>query len=294
MAVGCGTPSLCWLLALFWLPAHPQAPAANKPAGGASKKKLPANPAGKTVKKATKSLIFQKTPRNFRIGCCIQPRRELTRFVKWPKYILLQRQRRVLMQRLKVPPAINQFTSTLDKNQTRQLLRLLAKYKPETRCEKKARLIAEGEKQCGGSQATSKKPVMLKFGLNHVTDLIEIKKAKLVVIAHDVTPIDLVCWLPALCRKKDVPYCIVKGKSRLGQLVHKKACAVVAIDSVRKEDQAELEAQCKNYRLMFNDNTELRRRWGGGQLGIKSRHAQEKKQKIIDAELRKKAGLQIA
>ena len=96
-------------------------------------------------------------------------------------------------------------------------------------------MIEEGEKQSAGAQATSKKPVMLKFGLNHVTDLIEIKKAKLVVIAHDVVPIDLVCWLPALCRKKDVPYCIVKGKARLGQLVHKKACAVIAVDSVRKE-----------------------------------------------------------
>ena len=60
------------------------------------------------------------------------------------------------------------------------------------------------------------------------------------------------------------------------------------------QDQAELEAQCKNYRAMFNDNGDLRRRWGGGQLGIKSQHAQEKKQKLIDAELRKKAGLQIA
>lgn len=270
------------------------APAAKKAAPGASKKKLPANPAGKNVKKTTKSLVFQKTPRNFRIGCDIQPRRELTRFVKWPKYVLLQRQRRVLMQRLKVPPAINQFTHTLDKNQTGQLMRLLAKYKPETRGEKKARLIAEGEKQSAGAQATSKKPVMLKFGLNHVTDLIEIKKAKLVIIAHDVVPIDLVCWLPALCRKKDIPYCIVKGKARLGQLVHKKTCSVIAVDAVRKEDQAELEAQCKNYRAMFNDNADLRRRWGGGQLGIKSQHAQEKKQKLIDAELRKKAGLQIA
>lgn len=269
------------------------APAANKAAAGTARKKPPANPAGKAVKKTAKSLLFQKTPRNFRIGCNIQPRRELTRFVKWPKYVLLQRQRRVLMQRLKVPPAINQFTHTLDKNQTGQLMRLLSKYKPETRGEKKARLIAEGERQAGGAQANSKKPIMLKYGLNHITDLIEIKKAKLVIIAHDVVPIDLVCWLPALCRKKDVPYCIVKGKARLGQLVHKKTCAVVAVDAVRKEDQPELEAHCKNYHAMFNDNAEIRRRWGGGQLGIKSQHAQEKKQKLIDAELRKKAGLQI-
>ena len=36
------------------------------------------------------------------------------------------------------------------------------------------------------------------------------------VIAHDVDPIELVVWLPALCRKMEIPYCIVKGKARLG------------------------------------------------------------------------------
>lgn len=41
-------------------------------------------------------------------------------------------------------------------------------------------------------------------------------KAQLVVIAHDVDPIELVVWLPALCRKMEIPYCIVKGKARLG------------------------------------------------------------------------------
>ena len=35
-----------------------------------------------------------------------------------------------------------------------------------------------------------------------MTTLVENKMAKLVVIAHDVDPIELVCWLPALCRKK--------------------------------------------------------------------------------------------
>lgn len=57
---------------------------------------------------------------------------------------------------------------------------------------------------------------MLKFGINHVTSLIEEKKAKLVLIAHDVNPVELIVWLPALCRKMNVPYCIVKGKARLG------------------------------------------------------------------------------
>jgi hypothetical protein len=39
------------------------------------------------------------------------PKRDLRRFVKWPKYVRLQRQRRVLSMRLKVPPVLNQFVT---------------------------------------------------------------------------------------------------------------------------------------------------------------------------------------
>merc|ERR1712057_38086 len=85
-----------------------------------------------------------------------------------------------------------------------------------------------------GKEVESKKPLMLKYGLNHVTSLIESKQAKLVVIPHDVDPLELVIWLPALCRKKEVPYCFVKGKSRLGQLVHKKTASVVAVTAVKR------------------------------------------------------------
>lgn len=132
---------------------------------------------------------------------------------------------------------------------------------------------------------------MIKYGLNHVTDLIELKKARLVAIAHDVDPIELVCWLPALCRKKDIPYCIVKGKSRLGQLVHKKTASCVVIENVRKEDQLDFDNLVKTFRAEFNDNVEIRRRWGGGILGIKSRRVQEKKEKALAREQAKKLGL---
>merc|ERR1712003_283183 len=92
-----------------------------------------------------------------------------------------------------------------------------------------------------GQEVKTKKPTVIKYGLNHVTTLIENKSAKLVVIAHDVDPIELVCWMPALCRKKDVPYCIIKGKGRLGQLVHKKAASCVALTAVRQEDKGDLD-----------------------------------------------------
>jgi hypothetical protein len=67
-------------------------------------------------RKKTKNPLFVKRPRNFGIGQDIQPRRDLTRFVKWPKYIRLQRQKAILLQRLKVPPSLNQFNKTLDKH----------------------------------------------------------------------------------------------------------------------------------------------------------------------------------
>jgi large subunit ribosomal protein L7Ae len=54
----------------------------------------------------------------------------------------LQRQKVILHQRLKVPPAIAQFSHTLDKNTATQLFKLLNKYRPESKQEKKSRLEA--------------------------------------------------------------------------------------------------------------------------------------------------------
>merc|ERR1719502_932556 len=197
--------------------------------------------------------------------------------------------------RLKVPPAINQFNCAIDKNQAAHVLKLCKKYMPETREAKKARLMELAEqKKAGGDAKSGKKPQVLKYGLNHVTTLVENKTAKLVVIAHDVDPIEMVCWLPALCRKKEVPYCIIKGKGRLGQLVHKKAASCIAIQTVRKEDQHDLETLAKNFSAQFNDNAEVRRRWGGGIMGIKSQHVTARRERAIEIERNKKLGLQIA
>ncbi|RLN33252.1 hypothetical protein C2845_PM03G35130 [Panicum miliaceum] len=60
--------------------------------------------------------LFEKRPKQFGIGGALPPKKDLHRFVKWPKVVRIQRQRRILKQRLKVPPALNQFTGTLDKN----------------------------------------------------------------------------------------------------------------------------------------------------------------------------------
>lgn len=44
--------------------------------------------------------------------------------------------------------------------------------------------------------------------------------------------LQVVLFLPALCRKMGVPYCIIKGKARLGRLVRRKTCTTVALTQV--------------------------------------------------------------
>jgi len=125
----------------------------------------------------------------------------------------------------------------------------------------------------------------VKYGINHVTSLVESKAAKLLVIAHDVEPIELVVWLPALARRMGVPYCIVKGKARLGQVVHKKTATALVVTSVRKEDQNNLAALAKSIQETYNDRyDDLRKLWGEGQLGKKSQAKLRKKNKLAKAE----------
>merc|ERR1712072_1329853 len=134
------------------------------------------------------------------------------------------------MGRLKVPPMINQFSQCLDRQTAAAFFKLAEKYRPENRSEKKARLLARAEaKAAGGADAPEKRGNVLSVGVNRVTTQVEQKKAQLVVIAHDVDPIEIVLFLPALCRKMGVPYCIVKGKALVGRVVRRKTCTAVAL-----------------------------------------------------------------
>jgi len=235
--------------------------------------------------------LFKKAPRDFKVGRDILAKRDLSRYVKWPRYVRIQRQRAILKKRLKVPPALNQFSTTLEKNQAQTLFKLLVKYRPETKDQKKKRLVETAKVEAKKEEADpSKKPKVIKYGLNHVTTLIETKKAQLVIIAHDVDPIELVVWLPALCRKFDIPYAIVKGKARLGYLVHKKTASVVALTEVKKEDQATLNSLNANFRALFNDNANSRKQWGGGVMGVKANHVTRYRQKLAEKEAAKHRG----
>ncbi|GAB7364034.1 hypothetical protein MBLNU230_g4591t1 [Neophaeotheca triangularis] len=240
-------------------------------------------------KKQAKNPLIERRPKNFGIGQDIQPKRNLSRFVKWPEYVRLQRQRKILNMRLKVPPSIAQFANTLDRNTAAQTFKFLNKYRPETKAEKKERIhkeataVSEGKKK----EDVSKKPYTVKYGLNHVVALIEAKKTALVLIPNDVDPIELVIFLPALCRKMGVPYAIVKGKARLGTVVHKKTAAVLAITEVRSEDKSELSKLVSAIKEGYMEkNEDAKRHWGGGIMGAKAVDAQKKKQKALDSAIK--------
>merc|ERR1719486_166925 len=134
-------------------------PKASKAAG----KKVPAPAPYEDPKKAAKAPkeptgpIWEKKPKNFAIGGDIQPRRDLSRYVHWPKYIRIQRQRKILYQRLKVPPSVNQFNNCLDKNLSLNLFKLLHKYRPEDADAKKERLQKLAESKEKGEDAEAKK-----------------------------------------------------------------------------------------------------------------------------------------
>lgn len=205
----------------------------------------------------------------------IGKRKNLTRFVRWPRYIHVQRQRKILLNRMKVPPVINQFSRTLDKNSATTLFKLLNSHRPETRQQKTKRLLEIAANKEGQLNAT--KPCVVKQGIQHVTALVEQRKAKLVVIAHDVSPIEIVLWLPTLCKKKDIPYVIVKGKARLGQVVGKKTATTLAFVNVHPADKADFANLVQIAREQYIDTYAATMKvYGGMGQGIKHMRAKAK------------------
>ena len=217
------------------------------------KKEEQQKPKQKEKIKTVKHPLCQPNPKNFRFGNDVRPRIVKSRFVKFPRYVQLQRQKRILMKRLKCPPALAQFFDPLDKDTTKKVYKALENYTPETKKEKKERLKKEAKDQVKDKKdkkKDGKKPISLKCGLNHVTYLVEQKRAKLVLIAADVDPIETVVFLPSLCKTMDIPYAIVPSKERLGFLANKKSCTCLALTDF-KDNAAELENLCKVFRERF-------------------------------------------
>uniref|UniRef100_A0A8C5W7A4 60S ribosomal protein L7a n=1 Tax=Microcebus murinus TaxID=30608 RepID=A0A8C5W7A4_MICMU len=237
------------------------------------------------AKKAANPL-FEKRPKNFGTGQDIQPERDLTHFVKWPRYIGLQRQRALLHRRLKVPAAINQFTQALDRQTATQLPTLAHKYRPEAKREKKQRVLARAEKKAAGKgDVPTKRPPVLRAGLNTLTTLVENKKAQLGVMAHDLDPTELVVLLPARCRKMGSLTALSRGRPGRG------TCTTVAFTQVNLEDKRALAKLVEAIRTNYNDRyDEIGRHWGGSVLGLKSVARIAKLEKAKAKELATKLG----
>lgn len=59
----------------------------------------------------------------------------------------------------------------------------------------------------------------VKLGVNEVTKAVERGKAKLVVLAEDIDPPEMMLHLPIICAEKKIPFVYVKKKDDLGKAV---------------------------------------------------------------------------
>ncbi|AFM97823.1 60S ribosomal protein L7a [Encephalitozoon hellem ATCC 50504] len=183
---------------------------------------------------------------------------KLTKEQKMEKELLIKKKITKLANAIRIPPAINQFKTFLSEDDTKKFVDLFMKYRPENREEKRARLSSEDPKK-------GPKPILVKFGLKHVTNLIETKKAKLVLISASVDPIEVVIFLPTLCRKMGVSYAIVENSTILGRLVNLKSTSCVCLCDVRPEDEATFKEMLGIANATFLDSYETHlSTWGGG------------------------------
>lgn len=82
------------------------------------------------------------------------------------------------------------------------LLRLLSKYRPETPKQRKERLRQAAQDAAEGKKVEQEKiPAHLVYGINEVVKAVEQKRAKLVVISHDVNPIEVTDTLNLFLRE---------------------------------------------------------------------------------------------
>ena len=83
----------------------------------------------------------------------------------------------------------------------------------------------------------------IKKGTNETTKAVERGLAKLVYIAMDVDPPEIVAHLPLLCEEKNIPYVYVKSKEELGKAAGidvAAASAAIINEGEAKKDLEEL------------------------------------------------------
>ena len=75
-------------------------------------------------------------------------------------------------------------------------------------------------------------------GTNEATKHVERGQAKLVVMAEDVTPEEILAHMPLLCEEKNIPYTYVPSKQELGSAAGLKVpTGAVAVLNLEKEKE---------------------------------------------------------
>jgi len=99
---------------------------------------------------------------------------------------------------------------------------------------------------------TVKKNGRIKKGMNESTKSIERGKAKLVVIASDISPAEIVMHLPPIAQEKKIPYVFVSTKAELGKSadIHTpcSALTILEFDKSLDADFKEILKQTSNLR----------------------------------------------
>ena len=80
-------------------------------------------------------------------------------------------------------------------------------------------------------------------GTNEVTKQTERKQAKLVVMAIDVTPEEILAHMPLLCEDKDVPYAYVPSQNDLGRAAGLNNVGTASVAITQPGDGEELLAE---------------------------------------------------
>ena len=77
----------------------------------------------------------------------------------------------------------------------------------------------------------------IKKGTNEVIKSIERGESKIVVISEDVSPPEVVYYLPMLCDERKVPYAYVKSRVELGKRVGIASAASISVVDYGKNCQ---------------------------------------------------------
>ncbi|MCL4323604.1 MAG: 50S ribosomal protein L7Ae [Candidatus Thermoplasmatota archaeon] len=77
----------------------------------------------------------------------------------------------------------------------------------------------------------------IKKGTNEVIKSIERGESKLVVIAEDVNPPEVVYFIPKLCEERKVPFAYVKTRAELGSKVAISSTASVSVTDIGKNEE---------------------------------------------------------